>query len=177
MKVSGKSAIWRHWACGVAAAASLLCSAPSIAVEKQDTQSLSARQRKAGDVVTVAVSELPAGLSVGPARVQVGLTAAPGIDTLQLSYTVEGSLRVEPTAPTEVRLDAQHHAVVEIPLTVLASGLHYLHVHVKAGAHSSAFAVRVDAGAVQGTYKAMRQSRVLQDAGFVEMPAQETRRY
>lgn len=183
MRVLGNSnsALWRKWSWGLLAAASLqmsaLAGATEISAGKSDAAPLKARQHKAGDTVAVAVSELPAGMSVGPASVQVRLTAEPGIDALQLSYAVEGALRVEAAAPTKIQLDAQQSAVVEIPFTVLASGVHYLHVHVQAGARYSAFAVRVDAGAVQGAYKAMRQSRQMLGSEFVEMPAQETRRH
>ena len=177
MQMFGKCAWGRQWIWGLAAAASLLMSAPVMATGGQDASPLSQRQRKAGDVVTVSVGELPAGLSVGPVKVKLDFVGSPGVDSLQLSYAVEGSLRVEASAPAEIRLDAQHHASTEIPLTVLASGLHYLHVHVRSGSHYSAFAVRIDAGSVQGINKTMRQSRQVQDGGFTEMPAQEKRRY
>lgn len=138
------------------------------------------RQRKAADVVTVAVRELPAYISVGPTAVSITLTAAADISELQLSYAVEGSLRIDTGAPSRVQLNAQHQASIEVPVTVLSTGVHYLNVYVRAAGRTTAFAVKVNAGPAAGVYKRSRSVPLdgsAQGGGLVEMPAQETRHH
>ncbi len=137
------------------------------------------RHRKPGDLVSVAVQELPANVSTGPTTVKVVLTAAPTVSALGLSYVVEGALQVDSAAPTRVQLDAQHRAELQIPITVLSRGVHYLHVQVTAAGQSTVFAVRVAAGAsaASGLQKPAARSLSSAGGGLVEMPAQETRKY
>ena len=135
------------------------------------------RHRKPGDLVSVAVQELPANVSTGPTSVKVVLTAAPSVSVLDLSYVVEGALQVDSAAPARVQLDAQHRAELQIPFTVLSSGMHYLHVQIKAAGQSTVFAVRVVAGvsAASGLQKPAARSLPPRSGGLVEMPAQESR--
>ncbi|RZS78947.1 hypothetical protein [Pigmentiphaga kullae] len=127
---------------------------------------------KPGDLVAVSVRAPAAPLATGPTSVGLSLRGSPGVTQVELKYGVEGALRVDAASPTVVPLDAQRRAVVEVPLTVLGTGVHYLNVYVTANGRHSALSVRVDAG--QASTLNRKQSAPDQ-GGFVVLPAQETR--
>lgn len=166
------SAVWAH----------------ASAEKASTTQPKIERQRKSADVVAVAVRELPSYMSVGPTTVGITLTGAAGISDLELSYGVEGSLRVDTGAPSRVQLNAQHQATIEVPVTVLSNGVHYLNVYVQAAGRTTAFAVKVNAAPSASLQKRSRAvpveptvdrqlNQAPKEATLIEMPAQETRRH
>jgi len=130
------------------------------------------RPRKPGDLVAVAVRTPPAPLPAGPATVRLALTGSPGVSAVEVRYGTEGALRVDAATPATVPLDAQRRAVLEVPVTVLGPGVHYLNVYLRANGRNSAFSVRLDAG----ENATVRQKRTLpEEGGFIVLPAQETR--
>lgn len=132
------------------------------------------RKSKPGAMVQIAARAPAAPLPQGPAVVRLELHGAPGVQEVSLRYQAEGALRVEGAAPARAQLDAQRQASVEVPVTVLAPGLHYLHVFAEAQGRSTAVSVRLDAGGTAQQRQKRRAAR--EEGGFVVLPAQETRR-
>lgn len=128
---------------------------------------------KPGNVVAVSVRAPSAPLALGPTTVALALRGSPGVTQVELKYGVEGAVRVDAASPTIVPLDAQRRAVVEVPVTVLGTGVHYLNVYVAANGQHSALSVRLDAG--QAATLNRKQSAPANQGDFVVLPAQETR--
>ena len=146
--------------------------APAATAPATGANAFVARPGKPGDVVAVSVRAPSAPLATGPTSVGLSLRGSPGVTQVELKYGVEGAVRVDAASPTIVPLDAQRRAVVEVPVTVLGTGVHYLNVYVTANGRHSAFSVRLDAG--QAATQNRKQSAPDQ-GGFVVLPAQETR--
>jgi len=146
--------------------------APAAAGATTNADAFVARPGKPGDVVAVSVRAPAAPLAVGATTVGLALRGSPGVTQVELKYGAEGALRVDGASPTIVPLDAQRRAVVEVPLTVLGTGVHYLNVYIAANGRHSALSVRLDAG--QAAAQNRKQS-VPNQGGFVVLPAQETR--
>ncbi|MFW7349686.1 MAG: hypothetical protein ACODTU_26785 [Pigmentiphaga sp.] len=146
--------------------------APAATAPATGANAFVTRPGKPGDLVAVSVRAPSAPLATGPASVGLSLRGSPGVTQVELKYGVEGALRVDAASPTVVPLDAQRRAVVEVPVTVLGTGVHYLNVYVTANGRHSAFSVRLDAG--QAATRNRKQSAPDQ-GDFVVLPAQETR--
>lgn len=146
--------------------------APSTAAAAANGNAFVARPGKPGDLVAVSVRAPSGPLATGPATVGLALRGSPGVTQVELRYGVEGALRVDAASPAVVPLDAQRHAVVEVPVTVLDAGVHYLNVYIAANGRHTALSVRLDAGAAATPN--LKQSTTGQSE-FVVVPAQETR--
>lgn len=135
-----------------------------------------ARRAKPGALVQV-TARVPAAapLPLGQTVVELVLQGAAGVQHVGLRYQAEGSLRVEPAAPAQVPLDAGHRASVQVPVTVLAPGVHYLHVFTEAQGRTAALSVRLDAGGT-AQQRQKRKTAVQEEGGFVVLPAEERRR-
>jgi len=146
--------------------------APAATAAAASGNAFVAQPGKPGDVVAVSVRAPSGPLAAGPATVGLALRGSPGVTEVELRYGVEGALRVDAASPTVVSLDAQRRAVVEVPVTVLATGVHYLNVYIAANGRRSALSVRLDAG--EAATQNRKQSTADQ-GDFVVLPAQESR--
>ncbi|VCU72620.1 hypothetical protein PIGHUM_04722 [Pigmentiphaga humi] len=133
-----------------------------------------AQRGKPGSPVHVSIRVPAAPLAVGATRVGLALEAVPGVTEVGLSYRTEGALRVEAEAPARVVLDGQRKAVVEVPVTILANGVHYLHVYTDANGRQGAISIRLDASRPTSA-KAKTSAPSTQSGGFILLPTQENR--
>lgn len=149
-----------------------LCGATAVAAEPtKQSNGYVAQMRKVGTEVDVAIKLPVAPVALGPMAIEMTLSSTIKNAKVELSYGVEGSIRVDTGAPETVVLDSDGKGNVRVPLTVLGQGVHYLNLFVTQNKQMAVYSVRIDTGAGKKASKAL-----VETPAFIGMPAQETRR-
>ena len=130
-----------------------------------------APRSKLGSLISITTPTSRQTVSVGPMVVHLKLQAAPNIKEVSLAYEAEGQVRIDATAPSRVQLDGMGQATVDVPVTIMSKGLHYVNVLAQANGRATAYSVRLDTG---GNSRLQKSSAPLSHGEFIEMPAQES---
>lgn len=149
-----------------------LCGAEAVFAEPIKSSNVYvAQMRKVGTDVDVAIKLPVAPVALGPMAIEIAMGSTIKNAKIELSYGVEGRIRVDTGAPETVVLDSDGKGYVRVPLTVLGKGVHYLNLFVMLNKQMAVYSVRIDTGAEKKASKAL-----VDTPAFIEMPAQETRR-
>jgi hypothetical protein len=141
-------------------------------LETPSSKTAPAPRSKSGSLISITAPVSRQTVSIGPMNVRLKLQFAPSVKEVSLTYQAEGQLRIDASAPSRARPDDMGQATVEVPVTIMSKGLHYLHVLAQANGRSTAYSVRLDTGESRTLQKS---SAPLPGGEFIEMPAQESR--
>lgn len=135
-------------------------------------ESAAPKHGKPGSLVSISSATSKQKLSVGPMNVDLTLRSPAKVQEISITYQAEGQIRIEASAPAFVRPDSTGEARIQVPLTVLSKGLHYLNVFAVANGQTTAYSVRLDARDNNAIQKPMDTKT---NSEFVELPARESR--